>query len=153
MVPDYSSCANSNSEKNPKSVDFRTETEQFLGKSARLSHYHSLNTSQKRLLSPIAPLYGRQWQHYICFKTNAYRLSHPARAAIPPRFVSANTQNIIALTQVNLNFLRGLKSLTPLCSSGAYEHRTYAICHPSSHAAESPPDTTPVNTLITVHLS
>ena len=150
MVPHSSSYANSKSEKNPKSVDFLTETEQFLGKSARLSHHHSLNTSQKRLLSPIAPLYGRQWQHYLCFNTNACRLFHPARAAIPCRFVSANTRNIVVLTQVSLIFLRMLKSLTPLCSSGVYERKNYYL---RAHTAESPPDTTPVNTLITVHLS
>ena len=152
MVPDYSSCANSKSESNLKSADFLTEARQFLDEFAwlnRIRHF-PLNASQKHRHHAMARLCGRRWQHYLCFNTNACRLSHPARAAIPCRFVSANTRNIVVLTQVNLIFLRRLKSLTPLCSSGVYELARMRVL---AHSAESPPDTTPVNTLITVHLS
>ena len=148
MVPDYSSCANSKSEENLKSADILTEDWQFLNKLACLNriHHHPLNASQKHQLPAITRLYGRQWQHYLGFKANACRLFHPARAAIPRRFVSANTRNIVALTQVNLIFLRRLKSLAPLQVSGARSQKVPRM-------AESPPDATPVNTLITVHLS
>ena len=152
MVPDYSSCANSKSEANQKSADFLTEARQFLdgcGWLSRIRHL-LLNASQKHRLTAIARLYGRLWQHCLCFNTNARRLSHPAGAAFPHRSISANRRNIVILTQVNVGLPRRLKSLTPLCSSGAYEIARMRVF---SHAAESPPDTTPVNTLITVHLS
>ena len=148
MVPDYSSCANSKSEANQKSADFLTEARQFLDELAwlnRIRHF-PLNASQKHRHHAMARLCGRRWQHCFCFNTNAYRLSRPARAAFPHRFVGANTRNIVVLTQVNLIFLRGLKSQAPLQISGARSQKVPRL-------AESPPDVTPVNTLITVHLS
>ena len=75
MVPDYSSCANSKSESNLKSADFLTEARQFLGELAWLSRIRHLplKASQKHRLPASARLYGRQWQHCLCFNTNACR--------------------------------------------------------------------------------
>ena len=154
MVPDYSSCANSKSEPNLKSADFLTEARQFLDELAWLNRIRHLplNASQKHRLPASARLYGRQWQHCLCFNTNACRGSlTPPEQRSRIAFVSANRRNIVILTQVNVGLPRRLKSLTPLCSSGAYEIARMRNVPP--HAAESPPDTTPVNTLITVHLS
>ena len=148
MVPDYSSCANSKSEANQKSADFLTEARQFLDELAWLNRICHLpqNASQKHRLPASARLYGRQWQHCFCFNTNACRLSHPAGAASPHRLVGANRRNIVILTQVNVGLLRWLNSQAPLQMSGAVS-REIAL------SAENPPDGTPANTLITVHLS
>ena len=139
MVPDYSSCANSKSEPNLKSADFLTEARQFLDGCAWLSRIRHLllNASQKHRLPASARLYGRQWQHCLCFNTNARRLSHPARAAFPHRFVGANRQNIVVLTQISVILLRWLKSQTPLAGA----------------ALTSRVSTDSANTLVTVHLS
>ena len=104
MVPDYSSCANSNSEENLKSADILTEDWQFLNKLACLNRicHHPLNAN-----------------------TNARRLSHPAGAAFPHRSISANKQNTVILTQTNVGLLRGLKSLAPLKMSGARRRKSY----------------------------
>ena len=149
MVPDYSSCANSNSAENPKFADILTTDQQFPNISAHLRQL-PLNATQNHLLYAIAGPYGRQWQQCLCFNTNAGRLSHPARAGLLRRLVSVNKRNIVILSQVNVGLLRGLNSLTPLCSSGVYERKSYFL---RAHTAENPPDTTPANTLITVHLS
>ena len=129
-------------------ADILTKDRQFLGKLARISRirHFSLDASQKHRLHAMARLFGRQRQQFHCFYTNACRLSHPARAALPRRFVSANRRYIVLLTQVNADLLRWLDSQAPLQMSGAMSHECAQL-------AENPPDGTPANALITVHLS
>ena len=75
MVPHSSSYANSISDENMKSAHILSADRQFLYKFAclnRIRHYPA-NASQKHRLPAMARLYGRQWQHYLCFNTNSYR--------------------------------------------------------------------------------
>ena len=75
MVLHYSHCANSKSDEKLKSADILTEARQFLNKLVWLNRirHHPLKASQKHRLPAMARPYGRQWQHYPCFNTHAYR--------------------------------------------------------------------------------